>query len=270
MTYFICLKTIVTVIKYNDFVNVCTSGETTYGIYDSLWILFEFILSILTCLFLILISKGWGIVHVYLNPNDMKSATYLSICISFLAIILSDRNIYTLIFIVLMYIFILNILFNSSRGIIKSLEYYLDLLKNSIPGGDFTYHHNTLKLNLMNVLVTSGSLMLIFSIIMYLLSYVLGKHYLLWLIFDEIFDLIAILPLIYSLRLRIIKKFGIQPLNDIQREVEEDITDQLSENDYEMSINQPEAKKFYLIVTSNKNIKHSQVTTQLAEIIENQ
>jgi len=58
----------------------------------------------------------------------------------------------------------------------------------------------------MNVLVTSGSLMLIFSIIMYLLSYVLGKHYLLWLIFDEIFDLIAILPLIYSLRLRYINK----------------------------------------------------------------
>ncbi|ORX85657.1 hypothetical protein BCR32DRAFT_84589 [Anaeromyces robustus] len=72
-TYFICLKTIITVIKYNEFVNSCT--EHVNNLYNSLWMLFEFILSIVTCLFLVLISKGWGIVHVYLNPNDMKSAT---------------------------------------------------------------------------------------------------------------------------------------------------------------------------------------------------
>jgi len=271
ITYFICLKTIVTVVKYNEFVNLCTTTESQYGIYNSLWMLFEFILSIITCLYLILISKGWGIVHVYLNPNDMKSATYLSICISFFAIILSDRNAYTLIFIMLMYIFIMNILINSSRPIIGSLKYYLNLLKTSIPMGDFTYHHNNLKLKLLNKIIICGCFMLIFSMIMYLLSYILGKYYFIWLALDETFDLITIMPMIYSLRLRVIKKFGIQPLNDIEREVTEDTTlNDANGNEYEMCVNnQPELQKFYLIVTVDKNLKHSQGTTLLAEVIEN-
>jgi len=269
MTYFICLKTIVTVIKYNEFVSKCTTGSSN-ELYNSLWILFEFILSIITCLLLILISKGWGIVHVFLNPNDMKSATYLSICISFFAIVLSDKNGYTIIFIMLMYVFILNILITSSRPIDRSLKYYLNLLQVNIPMGDFTNHHNTLKLNLLNKLVTCGSLMMIFSMIMYCTSYFLKYYY--WLIIDEILDFIVIVPMLYVLRLRVIKKFGIQPLNNVQREEDHNsIQSNENENEYEMCVNnnQPELQKYYLIVTTDAKKMPAQGTTLLAEVIEN-
>jgi len=266
MTYFICLKTIVTVVKYNDFVSICAIGYSS-GLYDSLWMLFEFILSITACLLLILVSKGWGIVHVYLNPNDMKSAIYLSICISFFAIILSDKNVYTLIFIMLMYLFIINLVVNSSRPIIRSLKYYLNLLKSNIPMGDFTNHHNTLKLNLLNRLVSFGCLLIVFSMIMYIFSYLIDIFP--WLVIDEFLDLVVVIPMMYELRLRVIRNFGIQPLNDIQREVTEDTT--VPENEeYDMSVNsQPENEKFYLIITNEKCKHPSQGTTLLAELIEN-
>eukprot|EP00833_Pecoramyces_ruminatium_P002497 jgi/Orpsp1_1/1176529/evm.model.c7180000057948.1 len=153
----------------------------------------------------------------------------------------------------------------------RSLKYYLNLLETSIPTGDFTCHHNTLKLNLLKRLVLCGNLMLIFSIVMYLLSYILSGYYFIWLIFDELFDLVTVLPMIYSLRLRVIKKFGIQPLNNIEREVEEDTSAHDSNgNEYEMCANnQQELQKFYIIVTSDKNTKHSHNTTLLAEVIEN-
>ncbi|ORX46176.1 hypothetical protein BCR36DRAFT_332107 [Piromyces finnis] len=276
-TYVLCIKTIVTVVKYNEFVSYCTTGYSS-GLYSSLWILFEFILSIISCLFLILISKGWGIVHVYLNPNDMKSATYLSICISFFALILSDRNIYTLIFIIMMYFFVMNILVTSSKPIIESLRYYIDILKSHIPRGDFTNHHNTLKLNLISKLVSWGCIMMIFSMIMYILSSYL--NYLIWMILDECADIISLSPMIHALRLRVIKNFGIQPINNIERdgiesiEINNNNSNNNNNNGSELDMcvnNQPELQKFYLIVQTKNSDKHIpiQTTTLLAEVIEN-
>ncbi|KAL6635625.1 hypothetical protein U3516DRAFT_774771 [Neocallimastix sp. 'constans'] len=278
MTYFICLKTIVTVLKYNEFVDKCTSGEIKYGIYNSLWMIFEFILSFITCFFLILVSNGWGIVHANFNPNDMKSITYLCFCISLFAVLLSDKNMYVMMFIILMYVYIMYILVNSSRPITRSLKYYINLLEENIPLGDFTYHHNTLKLNLLKRLILCGNLMLTSSMIMYLLTYVMGDHYILWLIFDEFFDLVTISPMLYSLRLRVINRSGIQLSTDRQREAaiteenttENNTTQEPNNNEQEMCVNnQPELQKFYLIITTDKNMKHTQNTTLLAEVIEN-
>jgi len=88
----------------------------------------------------------------------------------------------------------------------RSLKYYLNLLKSNIPMGDFTNHHNTLKLKLLNHLVSFGCLLVVFSMIMYILSYALNIFP--WLVIDEFLDLVVVIPMMYDLRLRYISKIN--------------------------------------------------------------